>query len=56
MSTISEAFAGGVAVITGAGSGIGAGLARHAAATGMPASACRPWPLRSGPLALKRWQ
>jgi len=35
MSTISEAFAGGVAVITGAGSGIGAGLARHAAAAGM---------------------
>jgi len=35
MSTISEAFADGVAVITGAGSGIGAGLARHAAAAGM---------------------
>jgi NAD(P)-dependent dehydrogenase (short-subunit alcohol dehydrogenase family) len=29
------AFAGGVAVITGAGSGIGAGLARHAAVLGM---------------------
>jgi NAD(P)-dependent dehydrogenase (short-subunit alcohol dehydrogenase family) len=29
------AFAGGVAVITGAGSGIGEGLARHAAALGM---------------------
>lgn len=28
-------FAGGVAVITGAGSGIGAGLSRHAAALGM---------------------
>jgi NAD(P)-dependent dehydrogenase (short-subunit alcohol dehydrogenase family) len=28
-------FAGGVAVITGAGSGIGAGLARHAASLGM---------------------
>jgi len=35
MSTIIDAFAGGVAVITGAGSGIGAGLARHAAAAGM---------------------
>ncbi|MCX8561895.1 SDR family NAD(P)-dependent oxidoreductase [Mycolicibacterium mucogenicum] len=30
-----ELFAGGVAVITGAGSGIGAGLARHAAKLGM---------------------
>lgn len=30
-----EAFGGGVAVITGAGNGIGAGLARHAAALGM---------------------
>ena len=30
-----EAFAGGVAVITGAASGIGEGLARHAAALGM---------------------
>ncbi|TXI41119.1 MAG: SDR family NAD(P)-dependent oxidoreductase [Mycobacterium sp.] len=30
-----ETFAGGVAVITGAGAGIGAGLARHAAALGM---------------------
>lgn len=30
-----EAFGGGVAVITGAGHGIGAGLARHAAALGM---------------------
>lgn len=30
-----ETFAGGVAVITGAGSGIGAGLARHAARLGM---------------------
>jgi NAD(P)-dependent dehydrogenase (short-subunit alcohol dehydrogenase family) len=30
-----ETFAGGVAVITGAGSGIGAGIARHAAALGM---------------------
>ena len=28
-------FSGGVAVITGAGAGIGAGLARHAAALGM---------------------
>ena len=28
-------FGGGVAVITGAGSGIGAGLARHAAKLGM---------------------
>jgi NAD(P)-dependent dehydrogenase (short-subunit alcohol dehydrogenase family) len=31
----SETFTGGVAVITGAGNGIGAGLARHAAALGM---------------------
>ncbi|MCK0175436.1 SDR family oxidoreductase [Mycolicibacterium sp. F2034L] len=30
-----ETFAGGVAVITGAGAGIGAGLARHAAGLGM---------------------
>jgi NAD(P)-dependent dehydrogenase (short-subunit alcohol dehydrogenase family) len=30
-----EVFGGGVAVITGAGAGIGAGLARHAAALGM---------------------
>ena len=30
-----DTFAGGVAVITGAGNGIGAGLARHAAALGM---------------------
>ncbi|ORB30503.1 SDR family NAD(P)-dependent oxidoreductase [Mycolicibacterium parafortuitum] len=30
-----DTFAGGVAVITGAGSGIGAGLARHAATLGM---------------------
>jgi NADP-dependent 3-hydroxy acid dehydrogenase YdfG len=30
-----ETFGGGVAVITGAGNGIGAGLARHAAALGM---------------------
>lgn len=30
-----ETFSGGVAVITGAGNGIGAGLARHAAALGM---------------------
>jgi NAD(P)-dependent dehydrogenase (short-subunit alcohol dehydrogenase family) len=30
-----ETFSGGVAVITGAGDGIGAGLARHAAALGM---------------------
>ena len=28
-------FSGGVAVITGAGSGIGAGLARHAVTLGM---------------------
>lgn len=33
--TPAAAFAGGVAVITGAGSGIGAALARHAAALGM---------------------
>ncbi|WP_370333224.1 SDR family NAD(P)-dependent oxidoreductase [Mycolicibacterium hippocampi] len=31
----SDIFAGGVAVITGAGAGIGAGLARHASALGM---------------------
>jgi len=31
----SETFGGGVAVITGAGSGIGAGLARHASGLGM---------------------
>lgn len=30
-----EAFSGGVAVVTGAGSGLGAGLARHAAGLGM---------------------
>lgn len=30
-----DAFSGGVAVITGAGSGLGAGLARHAAGLGM---------------------
>jgi NAD(P)-dependent dehydrogenase (short-subunit alcohol dehydrogenase family) len=35
MSQDREVFAGGVAVITGAGSGIGAGLARRAAALGM---------------------
>jgi len=35
MMNLSDVFAGGVAVITGAGSGIGAGLARHAAAAGM---------------------
>jgi len=35
MSILSDAFANEVAVITGAGSGIGAGLARHAAASGM---------------------
>jgi NADP-dependent 3-hydroxy acid dehydrogenase YdfG len=33
--TAREVFGGGVAVITGAGAGIGAGLARHAAALGM---------------------
>ena len=33
--TVRETFSGGVAVITGAGNGIGAGLARHAAALGM---------------------
>lgn len=32
---VSDAFSGGVAVITGAGSGIGAGLARHASRLGM---------------------
>jgi len=35
MSQDREVFAGGVAVITGAGSGIGAGLARRASALGM---------------------
>ncbi|WP_370501258.1 SDR family oxidoreductase [Mycolicibacterium sp. jd] len=35
MSDARETFGGGVAVITGAGNGIGAGLARHAAALGM---------------------
>jgi len=35
MSLSSDTFTGGIAVITGAGSGIGAGLARHAAAAGM---------------------
>ncbi|WP_024793971.1 SDR family NAD(P)-dependent oxidoreductase [Tomitella biformata] len=35
MSTAHEIFAGGTAVITGAASGIGEGLARHAAALGM---------------------
>lgn len=35
MSLDQEKFAGGVAVITGAGSGIGSGLARHAGALGM---------------------
>jgi NAD(P)-dependent dehydrogenase (short-subunit alcohol dehydrogenase family) len=33
--TAHETFAGGIAVITGAGSGIGAGLARHASRLGM---------------------
>ena len=33
--TARETFGGGVAVITGAGAGIGAGLARHASALGM---------------------
>jgi NAD(P)-dependent dehydrogenase (short-subunit alcohol dehydrogenase family) len=33
--TARDTFGGGVAVITGAGAGIGAGLARHAAALGM---------------------
>jgi NAD(P)-dependent dehydrogenase (short-subunit alcohol dehydrogenase family) len=33
--TARETFSGGVAVITGAGSGIGAGLARHASGLGM---------------------
>ena len=37
MSTARETFGGGVAVITGAGAGIGAGLARHAARLGMTA-------------------
>ncbi|GAA4545054.1 SDR family oxidoreductase [Pseudonocardia xishanensis] len=35
MSTRHEVFDGGVAVVTGAGAGIGAGLARHLAASGM---------------------
>lgn len=35
MTKAKQALAGGVAVITGAGSGIGEGLARHAAALGM---------------------
>jgi NAD(P)-dependent dehydrogenase (short-subunit alcohol dehydrogenase family) len=35
MNTAQKLFGGGVAVITGAGSGIGEGLARHAAALGM---------------------
>lgn len=35
MSITQEIFGGGVAVITGAGSGIGEGLARHASALGM---------------------
>lgn len=35
MTNAQNVFAGGVAVITGAGSGIGEGLARHAAALGM---------------------
>ena len=30
-----ETFSGGIAVITGAGAGIGAGLARHASQLGM---------------------
>lgn len=34
-ATAHEAFSGGVAVITGAGAGIGAGLAHHAVALGM---------------------
>jgi NAD(P)-dependent dehydrogenase (short-subunit alcohol dehydrogenase family) len=33
--TARETFGGGVAVITGAGAGVGAGIARHAAALGM---------------------
>jgi NAD(P)-dependent dehydrogenase (short-subunit alcohol dehydrogenase family) len=33
--SVREAFSGGVAVITGAGSGLGAGLARHAGGLGM---------------------
>ena len=33
--TARDTFGGGVAVITGAGAGIGAGLARHAAQLGM---------------------
>jgi NAD(P)-dependent dehydrogenase (short-subunit alcohol dehydrogenase family) len=35
MTGARETFSGGVAVITGAGAGIGAGIARHAAALGM---------------------
>ena len=35
MATAAERFTGAVAVVTGAGSGIGEGLARHAAALGM---------------------
>lgn len=35
MASAHETFGGGVAVITGAGAGIGAGLARHAAGIGM---------------------
>jgi len=35
MTTLTSAFSGGVAVITGAGSGIGAGFSRHTAAAGM---------------------
>src|SRR5215207_8398899 len=35
MNRDAEVFSGGVAVITGAGSGIGAGLARRAGALGM---------------------
>ena len=35
MALDKDVFAGGVAVITGAGSGIGAGLARRAGALGM---------------------
>ncbi len=39
MASDREIFAGGVAVITGAGAGIGAGLARHAAELGMKVAA-----------------
>ena len=35
MAQDADVFAGGVAVVTGAGSGIGAGLARRAGALGM---------------------